>query len=189
MRSPSPSDLCWVIGSTPQGRWIGPVVRAAIRSEWPGAKRLAARHLRDEALAFELMEDAIQQTMEYLEELPPISSEEARVILLRFYRNALRRRQYAGSKLRYFGSTSDLEPLAQPQAQPFPPVEAKLDIDLLLQETPLELREAMLLRYGARNRWKEVARELSKSRDAIRKSCQRELRRIRRKLGVQDLAE
>lgn len=186
MKSPSPSDLCWVIGNTPQGRWIGPVIRAAIRSEWAGARKLAARHLRDEALAFELMEQAVQQTMEYLEEFSPIGIEETRVILIRFYRNAVRRRQYAGEKLAYCGSAKDMEGLTPVHDLPFSPLEAKLDLDLLLRETPVELRQAMLLRYGARNRWKEIGWELSKSREAVRKGCQRELKRLRRRLGVPD---
>jgi len=42
MRSPSPSDLCWVIGFTPQGHWIAPILRAAVRAEWPDAQQIAA---------------------------------------------------------------------------------------------------------------------------------------------------
>ena len=42
MLSPSPSDLVWVIGFTPQGHWIAPVVRAAVRAEWPEAQQIAS---------------------------------------------------------------------------------------------------------------------------------------------------
>jgi hypothetical protein len=111
MRSPSPSDLCWVIGFTPQGQWIAPVVRAAVRTEWPVARQVAAKQLGDETLASELMELAIQQTAEHLEELPPISIEETRAILVRFYRNAVRRRRYAGNKLDYVGTATEVEDL------------------------------------------------------------------------------
>jgi DNA-directed RNA polymerase specialized sigma24 family protein len=189
MTSPSPSDLCWVIGFMPQGRWIAPVVRAAVRTEWPEARQVAATHLGDETLAPELMELAIQQTAEHLAELSPIGVDETRAILVRFYRNAVRRRQYAGGRLNFRGTATDVEFLSPPDDFPFSPVEAGLDLDRILRDTPLELRRAMLMRYGARSRWDEVAKEMSKSKEAIRKSCQREMNRIRRKLGILERAE
>jgi hypothetical protein len=152
MRSSSPSDLCWVIGFTPPGQWIAPVVRAAVRTEWPVARQVAAKQLGDETLASELMELAIQQTAEHLEELPPISIEETCAILVRFYRNAVRRRQYAGNKLDYVGTATEVEDLVPTSDLPFSPVEAKVDLGTILSETPPELRSAMLLRYGARSR-------------------------------------
>ncbi|HTF66132.1 MAG TPA: hypothetical protein VK638_25940 [Edaphobacter sp.] len=144
MTSPSPSDLCWVIGFTPQGRWIAPVVRAAVRTEWPEARQVAATHLGDESLASELMELAIQQTAEHLEELAPISIEETREILVRFYRNAVRRRRYAGNKLEYVGTATELEDVATSPDPPLSPVEAQVDLSTILSDTPLELRSAML---------------------------------------------
>jgi DNA-directed RNA polymerase specialized sigma24 family protein len=189
MTSPSPSDLCWVIGFTPQGRWIAPVVRAAVRSEWQLAKQIAAAQLGDERLAPELMELAIQQTAEYLAELSPIDSEEARPILARFYRNEVRRRWRADSRLNFRGTATDVEVVAPSDDLGFSVVEAEHDLDIMLRETPAELRRAMLMRYGARSRWSEVAQEMAKSKDAIRKSCQRELNRIRKRLGLRERAE
>jgi hypothetical protein len=82
-----------------------------VRTEWPVARQVAAKQLGDETLASELMELAIQQTAEHLEELPPISIEETRAILVRFYRNAVRRRRYAGNKLDYVGTATEVEDL------------------------------------------------------------------------------
>jgi DNA-directed RNA polymerase specialized sigma24 family protein len=135
------------------------------------------------------MELAIQQTAEHLEELSPISIEETREILVRFYRNAVRRRRYAGRRLEYVGTATEVEDLVPTSGLPFPPVEAQVDLGTILSDTPPDLRSAMLLRYGARSRWNEVAHELSKSKEAIRKSCQREMKRIRKRLGIRHPAE
>jgi hypothetical protein len=189
MRSPSPSDLCWVIGFTPQGSWIAPVVRAAVRTEWPSARKAAVATLGDESLAPELMERAIQQTVEYLEELSPITIEETRVILGRFYQNAVSRKRYDDKKLDYVGTATEVELLAPRPGRLGFPVEAKADLAKILRDTPPELRSAMLMRYGGRSRWDEIAQGMSKSKEAVRKSCQREMKRIRERLGVRHRAE
>jgi DNA-directed RNA polymerase specialized sigma24 family protein len=184
MASPSPSDHIWVIGFTPQGRWIVPVVRAAIRAEWRNARHLARTQLGDETAAHALMELAIDQTKEYLADGPPVDVEEARDALARFYRNAVRRRRRADGRLSYRGAGPDIELLAPDTTSDSNSVDAALDLDTILRDTPADLRLALLMRYGARSRWEEVAEELSKSKDAIRMSCQRELDRIRKKLGI-----
>lgn len=186
MTLPSPSDLCWVIGSTPQGQWIAPVVRAAVESEWQGARQTAATHLGDETLAPELMELAIQQTAEYLAELSSISIEDARAILARFYRNAVRRRQNAGKRLSFRGAAAEVEVLSKSIDHTLVAADVRVDLATLLHDMPADLRRALLMRYGARRRWSEVAEETSKSEEAIRKSCHRELNRIRRKLGLKE---
>ena len=66
-------------------------------------------------------------------------------------------------------------------------IEAKLDVDKLLRDTPAEVRAAMLLRYSARGRWNEVGQVVARS-GAVRKSCQRRIRLIRERLGVEDAA-
>ena len=83
--SPSPSDLLWVMGLTPQGRWIVPVVREAVRAEWAVAQQIAR------ALARELMESAIEQTHEYLADQLPVTVDEAHKVLNLHYRNGVRR--------------------------------------------------------------------------------------------------
>lgn len=189
MASPSPSDHIWVIGFTPQGRLIAPVVRAAIRAEWRNARYLARTQLGDETAAHSLMEQAIDQTREYLADGPPVNVEEAREALARFYRSAVRRRRRADNKLSYRGTGPDIEILAPDTNSAVNSVDAALDLDTILRDTPADLRLALLMRYGARSRWEEVGEELSKSKDAIRMSCQRELERIRNKLGIRGRAK
>lgn len=186
MTSPSPSDLVWVIGFTPLGRWIAPVVRAAVRIEWQEARQIAAAQLGDETLAPELMELAIQQTAECLADSSPVGVEEAREILARFYRNAVRRRSRTDRRYLFRGTGAEVEILSPPGDSSIRVVEAELDLDTILSDTPPELRYAMLMRFGARSQWKDVAKETSKSVNAIRMSCQRELNRIRRKFGLRD---
>ena len=185
MLSPSPSDLVWVIGFTPQGRWIAPVVRAAVRAEWPEAQQIASAQLGDETLAPELMELAIQQTAEYLADLSPISVEETRKILVRLYRNAIRRRRRS-DRLVFLGTANDIEFLVTPVESFEDAVEAEIDLDTILDETPPDVRLAMLMRFGARSTWKEVGKEVSKSVDAIRMGCRREVKRIRNKFGIRN---
>ena len=184
MISPSPSDLCWVIGFTPKGRWIGPVVRAAVGCELEKAREIAATQLGDRMLASEIMELAIQQTAEYLADFSPIGIEEARVILARIYRNEVRRRRRADSRLSYRGMANELEYLSPTVDSAHALTEAELDLERVLGETNADLRVAMLLRYGSRSQWEEVAKELSKSTEAARKLCQREMNRIRKALGL-----
>ena len=184
MTSPSPSDLCWVIGFTPKGRWIAPAVRAAVGMELEKAREAARTHLGDEQLALEMMELAIQQTAEYLAGLSPIGVEETRLILMRFYRNEVRRRQRAGRRLTYRGSAMDVERLSPSVDCSFARIEADLDLEAVLNDAPADLRCAMLLRYGSRSQWGEVAEILLKSKEATRKLCERELKKIRKKLEL-----
>ncbi len=184
MASPSPSDLCWVIGFTPKGRWIAPVVRAAVGLELEKAREMAATHLGEEHLASEIMELAIQQTAEYLADLSPIDIEETRAILARFYRNEVRRRQRADAKLTFRGSPTDVEYLSSSIDASFGAIEAELDLEAILGDTPADLRRAMLLRYGSRGQWSEVAAIMSKSTEAARKLCERRLKQIRERMRL-----
>lgn len=184
MTSPSPSDLCWIIGTTPKGRWIAPAVRAAVAMELEKAREAARTLLGDEHLASEMMELAIQQTAEYLASISPIGVEETRQILTRFYRNEVRRRQRASRRLIYRGTSTDVECLSPSVDRSFACVEAEVDLEVLLSGAPAEIRCAMLLRYGSRSQWGEVAAILSKSKEATRKLCERELKKIRKKLRI-----
>lgn len=186
MTLPSPSDYCWVIGFTPQERWIAPLIHAAVEAEWQRACEIAATRLGDNSQAPELMELAIRQTAEHLTDLPPTGIDEVRAVLVRFYRNAVRRRQYADKRLKFQGTSVDVEVLAELQGDVSSAIEATLDLATLLRDTPDDLRQAMLLRYGARSRWNEVAEEMSKSEEAVRKRCQRELIRIRNRVGLKE---
>src|SRR5258708_1408171 len=189
MASPSPSDLMWVIGYTPQGRWIAPVVRAAVKAEWRNARFAAKAQLGDGALAHELMESAISETKEYLADLEPVDVEEARKILARFYGNAIKRMRRSNFRLSFRGTGADFDFLSRATPSTSKSVEAKLDLDTILRDTPAELRHALLMRYGTQSRWEEAAEELAKSKDSIRMNCQRELDRIRRRLGIRGRTE
>jgi|HubBroStandDraft_1064217.scaffolds.fasta_scaffold342132_2 hypothetical protein len=182
MTSPSASDLCWVIGVTPKE--IVPTVCAAVGMEIEKARETAKIHLGDEQLAWEMMELAIQRTADHLACLAAVNVEETRVILMRFYRNEVRRRRRASRKLIYHGSAMDIERLSSSCHHSYACVEAELDLEALLNGAPDELRHAMLLRYGSRSQWSEVAEVLSKSKEATRKLCERELKRIRKKLEI-----
>jgi len=182
MASPSTSDLLWVIGLPFQQRWTVPVMRAAVSSEWPGAKQLARTQLGDESIARELMERAIEQTWEQIADLRSLTVEEARKHLRRHFKNALRREKRGTFRLRFWGLGSDLDVLAPPVSSQAAEVEAKLDVEAILRETSPEIRHALLTRHGARRQWGEIAKDSGKSADSIRIACQRELSRLREQL-------
>ena len=182
MTSPSPSDLCWVIGFTPKGRWIAPAIRAAVGLELENARKIARTHLGEAELASEIMELAIQYTAEYLASLSPIEVEETRAILARFYRNEVRRRLRAEARFR--GASADMEYLLPSIDSSFDAIEAELDLKVILVDLPTDLRSAMLLRYGSRRQWSEVAKIMSKSAEAVRKLCERRLKHIRSRLRL-----
>lgn len=159
-------------------------MRAAVGMEIERARHTARAHLGDEELAWEMMELAIQRTADHLGGHATVDVEETRVILMRFYRNEVRRRGRASRKLIYRGTAMDIERLSPSCHHSYACVEAELDLEALLNGAPEELRRAMLLRYGSRSQWSEVAEVLSKSKEATRKLCERELKKIRKKLEI-----
>lgn len=161
-----------------------PVMRAAVRVQWPEAQQIAVANLGDDTLARELMEQAIRQTTEHLETMDPVGVDQARELLAKHFRNAVRRKSRAERKFSFRGSATDIELLSEPIAPLARAVEAELDLKSLLRNTPPDIRRAMLMRYGARSRWEDIGRDLARSKDAIRMSCQRELNRIRKKMGI-----
>jgi DNA-directed RNA polymerase specialized sigma24 family protein len=184
MITPSPSDLLWVIGFPSEGRWILPLLRESVRAEWPAAIRLAKAKLGDDVMAREMMETAIQQTQEFFADERPTEIEDVRRTLRRFYWNALRRERRKSSKLSLWGLSNNLEVLLPPDTATAERITARIDVNTVLQETPPQLRHALLTRYGARAHWQDVANEVAKSVDAIRMQCARELRHLRAKLNV-----
>jgi DNA-directed RNA polymerase specialized sigma24 family protein len=184
MGSPSPSDLLWVIGCTPHGRWLFPIVREAVRAEWLVAQRMAHAQLGDESLAHELMETAICQTHETLAAGHDATVDEARKILSVHFRNGVRRQKRRASKLILQGTGADLDGIIAPGKSSANPVDARLDVDTILRDTPRDVRHALLARYGSRSRWDEVANELHRSTDSIRMASSRELARLRAAMGI-----
>jgi DNA-directed RNA polymerase specialized sigma24 family protein len=130
------------------------------------------------------MESAIAQTHEYLADQLQVTVDDARKILNLHYRNGVRRHKRVSSRIILRGRAADLENLGPSSPSPADRVEAQLDVDKILRDTPTEIRQALLARYGARSRWDEVASELSKSKDSIRMASKRELDRLRLQLGI-----
>ena len=163
-------------------------MRAAVGFELEAAREIAASHLGNELLASEIMELAILETAEHLADLNPVGIEETRAILSRFFRSEVRRRQRADAKFSFRfssrGTSADVEYLSQSIDTSFAAIEAELDLEKILRETPEDLRRAMLLRYGSRRQWKDVAAVMAKSTEAARKICGRELKHIRKRLGL-----
>jgi len=183
MASPSPLDLCWSVTNTPKSECIALAVRAAVEGHWEQAKH-AAGLLGDEALAPEIMELAIERTVAHLAKCSQFSDQDAQAALARFYRREVRRRQVARRRL-LFNNTA-IESLPSPVAEPLAAVDARLDLEKILAETPPDLRTALLMRYGSCESWSEVAAKMAISKDAIRKSCNRQLDYIRQRLGISD---
>jgi DNA-directed RNA polymerase specialized sigma24 family protein len=186
MRSPSPSDLLWVIGLPSEGNWLLPVLREAIRAEWPAAIRLAKARLGDDTMARELMELAITQTQESFSDKRTAEPDDVRKRLSRFYRNAVRRERRSQYKLSLWGLGNNLEVLLPPTVPSSESVDANLYLNTVLDDTAPEVRYALLMRYGGRSRWQDVAIELAQSSDSVRIRCQRELKRLRAKLNIRE---
>jgi DNA-directed RNA polymerase specialized sigma24 family protein len=125
---------------------------------------MATAKFGDDAMAHELMELALTQTQEFYSDIRRES-----------------RRQY---KLCLWGLANNLEVRLPPAASSSESVEAKVDIDAVLDRTAPEVRYALLMRFGARARWKDVADELAQSPDSVRIRCQRELKRLRTMLNI-----
>jgi len=166
--------------SAPQGHGITPVLRAAVESKWQETRQLAAALLGDDSQAPEITEIAIERTVKYLVERPPLGIDETSVVFLRFYRQEIRRRRAKRSRLSLRGTASDL-PAAMSIA-PLSDVESRLDLEAMLRATRPEVRTALLLRYGRNEKWSDVAASTGTTKEGIRKSCKRELERIRRRL-------
>ena len=185
MAAPFPSDHCWVMSIPPQQQWIGPVVRTAVEMYWQEATRAAIARLGDNSFVSEMMERAIDRTVNHLAHGGPIGVEDTREVLGHFYSLEVRRRRDASKRLSYSGPALESTPDIA-AANDFTHVEAELDLEVMLRDTRPELRIALLMRYGSCARWSEVADRMCMTEDAVRKSCRRELKRIRQKLGIPD---
>jgi hypothetical protein len=185
MNPPTPSDLVWVLGFTQTGHWIVPILRKAVRAEWRAAVRIAAIQLGDESIAHQLMECAIERTKEDLAENLPVDLEVVRRVLRRHFGNAVRRERRASLRLAAVGVGSDIDPYLPSITSTSDAVAATHDLAILLSDTPPDLQRALLMRYGTRSRWEEVAKAMNRPTHSVRMKCQRELERIRKKLKMQ----
>ena len=184
MALPTPSDLLWVTGFPIQGRWLTCLLREAVRSEWPHAVDIAVSYLGDDSNARELMELAILQTQESLVDQKQASLQDVRQTLMRCYRNAVRRTYRQKAKLSLWGPSGDLQRVSSPIWKHTKQVDARVDLEEILQDTREDIRHALLMRYGARSSWEEIAKETALTKDGIRMRCKRELSRLAEQFGV-----
>jgi DNA-directed RNA polymerase specialized sigma24 family protein len=130
------------------------------------------------------MERAIEETHKALSEASEMDLVEVRKVLRKHYWNALRRTSRKNGRIIPWGASSELDRIALSVPSGTRPIEAELDLEVLLKDTPKDIREALLMRYGARSSWEEIAKEVSGSKDGIRMRCQRELIRLAKRLGL-----
>jgi DNA-directed RNA polymerase specialized sigma24 family protein len=178
MAFPTPSDLLWVARLPDQDRWLIPLLLDAVRSEWPGAADMAASQLGDDPSARELMEGAIAQAQEILVDQRNASIDDVRRVLMRCFKNAVRRARRRQAKISLWGSSGNLERISTSFSGDSGQVEARLDVAKLLQDTPEDIKHALLLRYGSHASWEDIAAETRNSKDGIRMRCKRELKRL-----------
>ena len=87
-----------------------------------------------------------------------------------------RRRRRANGRMVFVGSSDELPPtpVRNPQIQ----IDCALDLEIILQGEPPDVRLALLLRYS-RFRWSEIAAALGTTEAAVRLRCKRAIERIR----------
>jgi RNA polymerase sigma factor (sigma-70 family) len=182
MGSPSPLDRCWILKDSSTTAPLIPAVCAAVEQHWPDVLRTAGSVLGDEALAGEIMEEAIEQAVAHLTDHPPENHEYVNATLARFWREEIGRRHKQRAQLVF----SDFSSAAEPSSpdKPFSAADAAIDAERILQEAPPKVREAIMMRYGGSDSWSDVAAMTATTPAAIRMSCKRFIDRIRRKLGT-----
>lgn len=182
MASPSPLDRCWMLTNASGALHNMPEVRQAIEQHWPDLQRASASVLGDASLAAEIMEEAIERAVAYLSDHPPKNQDEVSQVLSRLCKEAVGRRRKRNSHLVFIEFSGSAEPSSSDT--PFSGADAAIDADKILRTAPPDVREAVMLRYGSSESWKEVAAHTASSPEAIRKKCNRFLDRIRRRLGI-----
>ena len=110
MASPSPLDRCWMLKASSAATPLMPAMRAAVEQHWPAVQRTAESVLGDEALAAEIMEEAIEQAVAYLTDHPPESHEDVNATLARFWREEVRDRRKQNAHLVFIDFSGAAEP-------------------------------------------------------------------------------
>ncbi|HLH36395.1 MAG TPA: hypothetical protein VKX41_17115 [Alloacidobacterium sp.] len=167
---------------SPAATPLMPAMRAAVEQHWPDVQRTAESVLGDEALAAEIMEEAIEQAVAYLTDLPPEKHEDVNGILSRFWREEIGRRRKQNAHLVFIDFSAAAEPTSPDT--PFPAADAAIDAERILRDAPPKVREAIMMRYGSSDSWIDVAAMTATTPAAIRMSCKRFIDRIRRQLRV-----
>lgn len=182
MASPSPLDRCWMLNGASGFLPNMPEVCQAIEQHWPDLQRASASILGDESLAAEIMEKAIERAVAYLSDHPPKSQGEVSDTLSRLLKEEVGRRRKRNSHLVFIEFSGSSEPSSSDT--PFSAADAAIDAEKILRAASPDVREAVMMRYGSSESWREVAAHTASSPEAIRKKCNRFLDRIRRKLGI-----
>lgn len=179
MQFPSPSDLCWNVKFPPEQEWIEEPLHIAVGNICERARHVARSQLGDETMAQEIIEAAIEKTVQKLQEDGHQTAEDVARLLERSLQQEVRRRRRAAKRLVYFGSNQELpaDDVQNSHAQ----VDSSIDLEVILHGVPSYVRFALLLRYS-RCRWSEVAEVLGTTEAAVRLRCKRALNRIRKKL-------
>jgi RNA polymerase sigma factor (sigma-70 family) len=159
-----------------------PAVCTAVERHWPDIHRAAASVLGDDTLAAEIMEKAIEQAVAYLADHPPEDQEDVSAVLSRFCRLEVGRRRKQRAPFVFIDSPVASE--ASSSYSPISAVDAAIDAERILVDAPPRVREAMMMRYGSSDSWRDVAARTATSPGAIRKKCKRCLDRIRQKLRI-----
>jgi DNA-directed RNA polymerase specialized sigma24 family protein len=179
----SPSGFCWNVKFPPEQEWIEQAVLGAIEIIWQRAQKTARSRCGDVSLARELMEVAIQKTVDRLQAGSLVGPDEASRLLYRIFVQEARCRQNATRKLVSCGSNAELPPVTA--QNPFTPVDSAIDLDVILHGEAAEVRHALLLRHS-RSSWTEVATILGTTAASIRVRCNRALKRIRQRWSIHE---
>jgi len=138
--------------------------------------------LGDEALATEIMEEAIERAVAYLTDHPPENHENVNAILSRFWREEIGRRRKQKAQLVFIDFSAAAEPSVPRYA--ISRRGCGVDVEKILRSASPKVREAMMMRYGGSDSWNDVAAMTATTPAAIRMSCKRFIDRIRRELGI-----
>jgi DNA-directed RNA polymerase specialized sigma24 family protein len=126
-----------------------------------------------------MIEIAIGKAVDRLQLNSQASPEEVTQLLERLYLQEVRHRRKANNRIVLVGASEDLSSTSTHHPQSL--VDSAIDLDIILQNIPPEVRFALLLRYS-QSRWNEIAAVLGTTEASIRLRCKRALNRIRQKL-------
>lgn len=107
------------------------------------------------------MEWAIERAVAYLSDHPPKNQDEVSQILSRLLKEEVGRRRKRNSHLVFIEFSGSSEPSSSDT--PFSAADAAIDAERILQTAPPDVREAVMLRYGNSESWREVAARTASS--------------------------
>jgi hypothetical protein len=177
--SPRPPIVYWNRELDASGRPIDHPIRLAAETFWRTAIDIADASLGDPYIAPEVMDVAVERTAIYVAERGIADEEHIGRLLLQFYRREVRRLRSRQNKMRYIGHLDDVVAHNSLPVAPAETLHNRIDAATLLERADPKVREAMVLHYAHSNTWDEVARQMGTGRDSLKKSCQRDMAKIR----------